>query len=107
MKKMVVKTLSSFVSTSVLNHSHGHWLFHDVLYFIISINLKFHENFGNQSIIVEGSLEDQIGGYIVLIGYPCGKYGKHVFKVVFYLYFLYKSMMQRRFIVNGNNEAWF
>jgi hypothetical protein len=79
MKKMVVKTLSSFVSTCVLNHSHCHWLFHDVLYFIIIINLKFHENFGNHSIIVEGSLEDQIGGYIVLIGYPCGKYEKTCF----------------------------
>ncbi len=74
-----MKTLSSFVSTCVLNHSHGQWLFHDVLYSIISINLKFHENFGNHSIIVEGSLEDQIGGYIVLIGYPCGKYEKKCF----------------------------
>jgi hypothetical protein len=79
MKKMVVKTLSSFISTCVLNHSHGHWLFHDVLYFIIFINLKFHENFGNHSIIVEGSLEDQIGGYIVLIECPYGKYEKTCF----------------------------
>jgi hypothetical protein len=79
MKKLVVKTLSSFVSTCVLNPSHGHWLFHDVLYFTIFINLKFHNFFGNHSIIVEGSLEDQIVGYIVLTGYPCEKYEKTCF----------------------------
>jgi hypothetical protein len=57
-------------------------------FMMFHINLKFHENFGNNSIIVEGSLEDQIARYIVLIGYPCGKYEKTCFQGCFLSLFL-------------------
>ncbi len=38
--QIIVDCLSPIVSTCVLNQSHGHWLFSDVLHSAISMSLK-------------------------------------------------------------------
>ncbi len=41
--QVVVNCLFCFVTTCLLNHSCGYWLFSDVLHFIITMSLKLKE----------------------------------------------------------------
>jgi hypothetical protein len=67
-----VDTLSLIQSFYVLNQSHGHWLFNDVLTRKITLSLQLKEE-TVERIILDNDVVDDLGGYDTKFQ-PCYEY---------------------------------